>query len=55
MSPASTLSPTALVHCTILPSFIVDESAGIEIWLTPLGSAALGAAGAAAAAAAGAG
>jgi len=45
MSPASTLSPTPLSHCEILPSFIVDESAGIMIGVISTSTAA-GAAGA---------
>jgi hypothetical protein len=38
------LSPTLLVHCTIFPSFIVDESAGMVICpdiMTVKGEAAL--------------
>mmetsp|Transcript_9915 Transcript_9915/g.19845 ORF Transcript_9915/g.19845 Transcript_9915/m.19845 type:complete len:204 (+) Transcript_9915:128-739(+) len=58
MSPASTLSPSPFIHCTILPSFIVDDSAGIVTGVEggPEGAAsAAGAAAGAAAAAAGAG
>mmetsp|Transcript_47386 Transcript_47386/g.112755 ORF Transcript_47386/g.112755 Transcript_47386/m.112755 type:complete len:323 (+) Transcript_47386:374-1342(+) len=55
-SPDEILSPTFLVHCTTLPSFIVDDSAGIRIWMVggpdATGAAAAAAAGAAAAGAA---
>mmetsp|Transcript_36629 Transcript_36629/g.73919 ORF Transcript_36629/g.73919 Transcript_36629/m.73919 type:complete len:248 (-) Transcript_36629:135-878(-) len=56
MSPASTLSPSPFIHCTILPSFIVDDSAGIAIGVDggPDAAGAAGAASAGAAAAAGA-
>ena len=59
MSPMLTLSPTLISHCEILPSVIVDESAGImianESTMGPAGAAAgAGAAGAGATLAAGA-
>jgi len=47
-SPADTLSPSLTAHCTILPSFIVEESAGIRIE-GPSGASTAGAAGAASA------
>jgi len=51
MSPTSTLSPTALSHSEILPSVIVDDSAGIMICaISTLGPAAAGSAAAGAAA-----
>ena len=56
MSPTSTLSPTFISHCEILPSVIVDDSAGIITCALSTSSAgAAAAAGAGSAAAAGAG